>query len=195
MAEKVIPRDEIKFQNNYITTSQLAKFCGVSRFTIINWIKQDKIKAIKTAGGHHRIYLSEVISFLETIHRERKRRGALSVPSVCCWEYAERKGDDKNCRNCLIYKREIDYCFLLAREFGKGVVCCEKDCLHCDYFNEFFNKKKKAEESQKVEHIEMNEKVTEGKKNFFENFSYSVGLGMQGLKKRIADLKKRVMER
>ncbi len=40
--------DESKPRSGYMTTTKLASLCGVSRFTIINWIKRGRIKAIRT---------------------------------------------------------------------------------------------------------------------------------------------------
>ena len=52
--------------SNPMTTGQAAQYCHVSQATIINWIKEDKLKAYTTPGGHHRILLSDFLSFLET---------------------------------------------------------------------------------------------------------------------------------
>ncbi|MBF0503622.1 MAG: helix-turn-helix domain-containing protein [Candidatus Omnitrophica bacterium] len=49
----------------YFTTSQAAKALHVTRFTILNWIKQGKIKAASTFGGHHRIPESCITSLLK----------------------------------------------------------------------------------------------------------------------------------
>ena len=49
-----------------LTTGQAARYCHVSQATIVNWIKKDKLKAYTTPGGHHRILLSDFLSFLET---------------------------------------------------------------------------------------------------------------------------------
>jgi len=54
-------------QSRFLTTSQFAKLCGVSRFTILSWIKQGEIRALKTIGGQYRIAKYEAISFLETL--------------------------------------------------------------------------------------------------------------------------------
>ncbi len=77
--------DQTKLKKDHLTTTELAKLCGVSRFTIWNWIKQHKIKAVRTVGGQYRIPASEAISFLETCHKARKSLapGALGH----CWEY------------------------------------------------------------------------------------------------------------
>jgi excisionase family DNA binding protein len=48
------------------TTGQAAKYCHVSQATIINWIKDGKLEAYTTPGGHYRIPQSDLVSFLET---------------------------------------------------------------------------------------------------------------------------------
>ena len=40
---------------DYFTTTKLADLCGVTRFTVINWVKAGKLKAVSTMGGHRRI--------------------------------------------------------------------------------------------------------------------------------------------
>ncbi len=53
-------------RNNPLTTGRVARHCHVSQATIVNWIKNGKLKAYTTPGGHHRILLSDFLSFLET---------------------------------------------------------------------------------------------------------------------------------
>jgi excisionase family DNA binding protein len=48
-----------------LTTGQVAEYSCVSQATIVNWIKNGKLKAYTTPGGHHRILLSDFLSFLE----------------------------------------------------------------------------------------------------------------------------------
>ena len=82
--------DQTKLKKDHLTTTELAKLCGVSRFTIWNWIKQHKIKAVRTVGGQYRIPASEAISFLETLHLEtcHKARKSLAPGALGhCWEY------------------------------------------------------------------------------------------------------------
>jgi len=43
--------NESKRRSGYMTTTELAKLCGVSRFTIINWIKRGRIKLLPPEGG------------------------------------------------------------------------------------------------------------------------------------------------
>jgi len=47
------------------TTSDVARYCHVSRFTVSKWIRQGKLEAYQTPGGHYRIPLSDFRAFLE----------------------------------------------------------------------------------------------------------------------------------
>jgi len=42
-------------QARYYTTQQIAKMLGVSVPTVVNWVKQSRLDAHKTPGGHRRI--------------------------------------------------------------------------------------------------------------------------------------------
>lgn len=49
----------------YLTTTQAAKICCVTRFTIANWAKTRKLKSSKTAGGHRRILEKDLMNFIK----------------------------------------------------------------------------------------------------------------------------------
>lgn len=182
--KEVLTDGKTKSQKNYLTTTELARICGVSRFSIINWINQGKIRAFRTVGRQYRIPASEAISFFETFHNVKN---AVTTGSLGhCWEYLQKTNRDKECRDCLIYERQIDYCFVVVRQFGEEVIRCKGDCLNCGYFNEIFNKSKKIEKPSegKID-------ITKEKKDFLYHFGYNVGYSVQGLKEKIKDLKKR----
>jgi excisionase family DNA binding protein len=48
-----------------LTTGQVAKWCHVSRASVLNWIRNGKLKAYSTPGGHFRILASDLLPFLE----------------------------------------------------------------------------------------------------------------------------------
>ncbi|MBU1923978.1 MAG: helix-turn-helix domain-containing protein [Candidatus Omnitrophica bacterium] len=52
-------------KKEYLTTTQAARYCNVTRFTIRNWVNSDMLKATKTAGGHRRILKQELIKFIK----------------------------------------------------------------------------------------------------------------------------------
>ncbi len=64
--------DGSKPRSGYMTTTELARLCGVSRFTIINWAKKGRIKTMKTIGRHNRIPVSEALSLLRTFAKKKK---------------------------------------------------------------------------------------------------------------------------
>ncbi len=171
--------DENKRRSAYMTTTELARLCGVSRFTIINWVNKGKIRANRTVGRHYRIPVSEAMSFFETLSKETK--GGASDSSGQCWEYLQKTNCDKECKNCLIYRREVDYCFEVVRQFGKGVIRCEGDCLSCGYFEDFFSSYR-IKTRLKEPYEKKRKKAAKEKKNFLYNFAYGVGRGVNVLK-------------
>lgn len=163
-------------RKEYLTTTELAKFCGVSRFTILSWIDKGKISTMRTVGGKHRIPVSEAISFLETLQRKsspKEKKVATSGALGHCWEYLQKTNCERECKNCLIYGREIDYCFVVVRQFGKGVIRCTGDCLSCGYFEKFFGLQSKSENTEETADGRT-AKVVVDKKNFLDNFIYDI---------------------
>lgn len=51
-------------QEKEFSTFDLAKICNVAHTTVINWIDQGKLTAHSTPGGHRRVYLPDLLSFL-----------------------------------------------------------------------------------------------------------------------------------
>jgi excisionase family DNA binding protein len=175
----------------YLTTTELAKFCGVSRFTILSWIDKGKISTIRTVGGKHRIPVSEAISFLETLqHRASPKEKKVTTSGALghCWEYLQKTNCERECKNCLIYGREIDYCFVVVRQFGKGVIHCMGDCLSCGYFEKFFGSHSTSTERKRTSDGKSVEAVTE-KKNFLDNFIHDIAKSGDGIKDRAAGLR------
>ena len=50
------------------STGEVAEMFGVTIKTVLSWIKQDKVSAFRTPGGHYRINESE-------IEKLKERRG------------------------------------------------------------------------------------------------------------------------
>ena len=107
MRKEIVKGDGSKLRSGYLTTTEFARLCGVSRFTIINWAKRGKIKAIRTAGRHYRIPASEALSLLGTFD-EKKKPGASDLEE----SYQTKKqktGVDEECGNCLSDNQENKY--------------------------------------------------------------------------------------
>ncbi|MHC4175193.1 MAG: helix-turn-helix domain-containing protein [Planctomycetota bacterium] len=84
---------ESKPRSGYMTTTELARLCGVSRFTIINWAKQGRIKTIRTVGRHYRIPASEALALLRTFNQEKK--GSSSGSGGHCRQQTPTTNGDK----------------------------------------------------------------------------------------------------
>jgi len=196
--KEVMSYDKTRPQKDYLTTTELARFCGVSRFTIINWTNRGKIKAIRTAGGHYRIPVSEAVSFLDVFHKDKN--GVASGSLGRCWEYLQKTNCHKECSNCLIYRRETDYCFEVARQFGKGVIRCTGECLDCGYFQEFFSfhseraQLKETCDKRSKKATKSKEATTE-KKNLLYSVVYGAGRGVHQMKKRAVSIRERLSGR
>jgi len=59
--------NKTEFEKSFLTTTQVAKRCNVSRFTVLKWVNQGRIKAIKLLSGHYRLPESEVKSFVDFV--------------------------------------------------------------------------------------------------------------------------------
>ncbi len=183
-------------RKDYITTTELAKLCGVSRFTVINWANQGKINAVKTLGGHRRISVAEAISFLERFHQDTSHGDRSSIASGTlghCWEYrhkADHGHEDSDCRNCLIHGGQIEYCFVMVRQFGKEVIRCKGDCLSCAYFEKLF-RSYDANAQPKAAIEGETPSNSDGRRNFRDSFAYSVGKGVRDLRKRVTRIRDR----
>lgn len=48
-----------------LTAGEVAGIIGVSRFAVLNWIKQGLLEAYATPGNHHRVLPSKLVDFLQ----------------------------------------------------------------------------------------------------------------------------------
>ncbi len=184
-SEKIVMDNGAKLAKDYLTTTELSKLCGVSRFTILNWIKQGRIDTLRTVGGRYRIPASEATSLLETLGRKTSQTGGRMLAASAlghCWEYPEKTNCDNTCGDCLIHGKKVDYCFMVVRQFGKDVIGCKGGCLDCEYFAEFFGFCRRQSQPSDSG-VEDGEGQREEKQGFFYNVVYGVGRGVQMLRK------------
>jgi excisionase family DNA binding protein len=53
---------EKRFQE-YLTTGVTARYCGVSKVTVLRWIEKGELKAFKLPGGQNRIHQDDFYAF------------------------------------------------------------------------------------------------------------------------------------
>ena len=49
-------------KKKFLTTGQLAELYSVTPDAVLKWIKDGKISAIQTPGGHYRINMNDILS-------------------------------------------------------------------------------------------------------------------------------------
>jgi excisionase family DNA binding protein len=133
----------------YLTTGQAAKLLMVTRDTVLKWIKQGKLSAVQTAGGHFRIPFDAVNSAItvEGTRQEAHETPPLDAPSYC-WEYFASGGKtNSECRSCLVYKVRGAKCYEVGqflKKTGFGATCCPKNCNDCPYYRDQMRQKIKV---------------------------------------------------
>lgn len=50
--------------DRFLTTGDVADYCQVSRSSVFRWIREGKLHAFTTPGGHYRVREGEFKSFL-----------------------------------------------------------------------------------------------------------------------------------
>jgi excisionase family DNA binding protein len=117
------------------STGQAARYCYVTSYTIVNWIRSGKLRAQKTAGGQYRICVNDLRQFM----RENKMRTDLLEEELniqpYCWEFHCQPGEEGfgRCEQCLVYRSGAGNCYEL-----RGVIppteCLFNDCTSCEYY-------------------------------------------------------------
>jgi len=60
-----LPKKHHAGNNIWLTSSDVAEYCQVSRNTVLSWIKSKKLKAFNLPSGHYRIEKEDFIDFLK----------------------------------------------------------------------------------------------------------------------------------
>lgn len=124
----------------YLTTSEVAKYCHVSRLTAINWAKQGKIASGKTPGGHRRISKNDLIKFMKE-HNIELQDAELPLPEIkfrWCWEYhKDEKWKNHKCRGCLVFLTNAKKCYSLRKKLGPKRIFCKFNCADCQYYKDY----------------------------------------------------------
>jgi excisionase family DNA binding protein len=133
----------------YLTTGQAAKLLMVTRDTVLKWIKQGKLSAVQTAGGHFRIP-SDAVKSAAPAEGTQQEVHEPSPPDAhsYCWQYFASEGKTKSeCRSCLVYKVKGAKCYEVGqflKKTGFGATCCSSNCSDCPYYKEQMRQKIKV---------------------------------------------------
>jgi excisionase family DNA binding protein len=120
-----------------LSTGQAARYCYVTSYTIVNWIRTGKLKAQRTAGRQYRIRVEELREFL----RENDMRTDLLEEEQhirpYCWEFHCEPGEDTPvCDSCLVRRSGAENCYELRAMIPLSK-CRFHECASCEYLTEF----------------------------------------------------------
>lgn len=128
-------------QREFLTSGQAAKLCSVTPDTVLKWIKQGKIPARRTAGGHYRIRRRDIQHLVVAQDSPSLEKGEpLEGRSFqYCWEYnSESQESLHECMECVVYRTRAFRCYeviKLGSDIGHGKQFCKETCEECDYYN------------------------------------------------------------
>jgi excisionase family DNA binding protein len=126
-------------KSELLTTGQAAKLCSVTPDTVLKWIRAGRLPARRTAGGHHRILLSDLEQAIDGgVQRVEEEPDNLEASQFTyCWDYNGEGELLEGCADCVVYKMRAQRCYEVveyAKEIGHNKVFCKGTCLECDYY-------------------------------------------------------------
>lgn len=125
--------------SNLFSTGKASKLLSVTPDTILKWIKQEKLPAVRTAGGHYRVSQEAINAFLNAPTERTFHQASFASNKLrYCWEFFSEEGKiRKGCQECLVFRAHALRCFEmnhLSKKAGFNGGLCASSCESCAYF-------------------------------------------------------------
>lgn len=127
----------MEIDEKILSSTEVAKLCGVSRGTINYWILNKKLYA-KRSVRNYSIPVKDLLLFLKSSRREiphELQNNNFERPifrsSQHCWEYWKGNNHANGCENCVVLTNKLDICFT-ANESSR--FHCDTRCNECQYY-------------------------------------------------------------
>ncbi len=140
----MIRRSEIVGNKEILTTGEAAELCSVTPNTILRWVRDGRLSAIRTSGGHHRIARTDLAKYISS----QKAAGPgerTDKPYQYCWEFHSDSGRvQEGCLKCIVYRSRSGRCYELAEmpaKVGHSRLHCTKTCEDCEYYHEMLGQR------------------------------------------------------
>lgn len=126
-------------EKNLLSTGKASKLLSVTPDTILKWIKQEKLPAVRTAGGHYRVPQEAIQALLNHPSEKPSTPTPFPVDSLMyCWEFfAENEKIRPGCQSCLVFRAHALKCFEmnhLPKGMGFNGGMCASSCESCAYY-------------------------------------------------------------
>jgi excisionase family DNA binding protein len=118
----------------FLSVGKVARMCGVSNRTVLNWISQGRIEAHALPSGHFRVHVDEVRTFMQTNEMELPSRisEAAALRDTLCWVRRDLT-EEHDCARCQALALQALHCFALRSRLGDAAVGCGEACGACRY--------------------------------------------------------------
>lgn len=121
----------------YLNVGEVARLCGVTHRTVLNWIAKGRLEATRLPNGRFTVHEAVCKAFLsQRAHAAaRKTRWTWPGEGEHCWSRAGER-DGHRCWACMVYRAHAMHCFAIRGELGDGAVGCDQPCTQCSYYME-----------------------------------------------------------
>lgn len=118
----------------FLSVGKVARMCGVSNRTVLNWIAQGRIEAHALPSGHFRVHVDEVRVFMQSNEMElpSKISEASALRDTLCWVRRDLT-EGHACHRCQVLVTQSLHCFMARRLLGDAAVGCPEPCGSCRY--------------------------------------------------------------
>jgi len=121
-----------------LTTGKAARLCSVKPDTVLKWIKNGRLPARRTAGGHYRVEERDLAQLVCKDHKHDQvweDRAVLCSRPMRCWEYMNH-GPGTECQDCVVYRVRATWCFRMANLCSDAHQkrFCAGECQECPYY-------------------------------------------------------------
>lgn len=132
-------------RSRMLSTGKVARLLSVTPDTVLKWIKNGRLRARRTAGGHYRVAQSDLDRLIgDRFETRTPDEGGF----LYCWEYYAIDGEPgESCLECLVYRARARRCYEmsgLAREVGYAGTYCANSCGECSYYQEIVRRPRRV---------------------------------------------------
>ena len=129
----------MSLQSDLLSTGKASRLLSVTPDTILKWIKQEKLPAVRTAGGHYRVSKEAIDALLHSSAENSSSKISLSQATLMyCWDFFAQNGRIRTgCQICLVFRAHALKCFEmnhLSKDTGFNGGLCANSCESCAYY-------------------------------------------------------------
>lgn len=123
----------------YLSVGKVARMCGVSNRTVLNWIDQGRLNAHALPSGHYRVHVDEIRQFMSAHKMEAPTRltEADAIQASLCWRRRDLTGSH-DCASCAVFATQAWHCFVLRTLMDDGQTGCDVTCSECSFYREVY---------------------------------------------------------